>query len=148
MVRGLSRYHEVRRFIGFASFFKRFVKGFALIARPLTGLLKKDTPWKWSNVDNMAFIGIKEQLINRSILALQDKNLETKLHADASKLDIAGILIQSDREGLWRAVAYFIQTSLDEQKIHTLELETLAMIASLNKVRTYLLGIRWLMSMP
>lgn len=136
--------HDVRRFLGLASFFRRFVKDFALIVRPLTALLKKDACWKWGKDEDKAFTEIKTRLTCRPILALYDKTLETQLHTDACKFGIAGILLQREREGPWRAVAYYSrQTSLDEQKLHSFELETLAVIASLSKFRVYLLGIRF-----
>ncbi|CAG4966949.1 unnamed protein product [Colias eurytheme] len=91
--------HDVRRFLGLASFFRRFVKDFALIVKPLTGLLKKNAPWKWGEEEATAFTEIKKRLTSRPILALYDKNLETQLHTDACRFGIAGILLQKDEKG-------------------------------------------------
>lgn len=136
--------HDVRRFIGLASFFRRFVKGFATIARPLTELLKKDAKWRWTEVEQNSFETLKQNLVQRPILALYDPRAETQLHTDASKIGIAGILMQKGETGVFHPVAYYSrQTTTDEQKLHSYELETLAVIASLNKFRVYLLGIKF-----
>lgn len=136
--------HEVRRFLGLASFFRRFVKGFAVVARPLTALLKKDVPWKWGIDESEAFNKLKQVLIERPVLAIYDPEAETQLHTDASKVGVAGILMQKDPTGTLRAIAYYSrQTTPDEQKLHSYELETLAVISSLNKFRVYLLGVKF-----
>lgn len=136
--------HEVRRFLGLASFFRRFVKDFASKARPLTNLLKKDTPWRWTEEEAFAFQSLKQSLTDRPILALYDHTAETQLHTDASRIGVAGILLQ--RKGClpFRPIAYFSrQTTPDEQKLHSFELETLAVVSSLQKFRVYLLGIKF-----
>lgn len=136
--------HDVRRFLGLASFFRRFVKDFALIARPLTNLLRKDTPWKWTSEEEKAFETLKGYLIERPVLALYDHTAETQLHTDASKMGLAGILLQRSGSNPWRPVAYYSrQTTADEQKLHSFELETLAVVSSLAKFRVYLLGVKF-----
>lgn len=136
--------HEVRRFLGLASFFRRFVKGFALIARPLTNLLKKDTPWIWGKVQMESFDTIKKHLTERPVLALYSPDAETQLHTDASKFGVAGILLQRKDSDPWRPIAYFSrQTTADEMKLHSFELETLAVVCALNKFRTYLIGMKF-----
>jgi len=136
--------HEVRQFIGLASFFRRFVKNFAIIARPLTDLLKTRFGWKWTDEQANAFHVLKEKLVERPIMALYDVKLETELHTDASRFGVAGILMQRDTEGTIRPVAYYSRkTTDDEQKLHSFDLETLAVIASLQRFRVYLLGIRF-----
>lgn len=134
--------HELRQFIGLASFFRRFVRGFAVICKPLTDLLKKDCPWKWATEQEEAFHKIKEILVSRPILTLYDPKRETQLHTDASKHGVAGILLQKSDEGLFKPISYFSRkTTPDEQRLHSFELETLAVIASLNRFRVYLLGV-------
>lgn len=134
--------HDVRRFIGLASFFRRFVKNFAFIARPLTDLLSTKFEWQWTSEQTEAFNTLKERPTERPILALYDPKLETELHTDASKLGVAGILMQRDVDALLRPVAYYSRkTTKDEQKLHSFDLETLAVIASLNRFRVYLLGL-------
>ncbi|KAG6458358.1 hypothetical protein O3G_MSEX010822 [Manduca sexta] len=136
--------HDVRRFIGLASFFRRFIKDFALIARPLTDLLKSNFIWKWNDEHFSAFNTLKQKLAERPILALYDVKLETELHTDASKLGVAGILMQRHCDGSLRPVAYYSRkTNVDEQKLHSFELETLAVIASLKRFRVYLLGLKF-----
>lgn len=136
--------HDVRRFIGLASFFRRFVKGFALIARPLTALLGQESPWTWGKEEQKAFDSLKNALTQRPLLALYQRDVETQLHTDASKLGVAGILLQRNGAGALQPVAYYSrQTTKDEQKLHSFELETLAVVASLLKFRVYLLGLRF-----
>lgn len=92
--------HDVRRFIGLASFFRRFVKDFALLARPLTDLMRLKFEWRWTEKEEEAFKALKTKLIERPILALYDPKLETELHTDASKIGVAGILMQRGVDGL------------------------------------------------
>ncbi|CAB3248007.1 unnamed protein product [Arctia plantaginis] len=136
--------HDIRRFIGLASFFRRFVKDFALIARPLTDLLRSNFEWKWESSHKHAFELLKQKLVERPLLALYDVTLETELHTDACKSGVAGILMQKQVDGSRRPVAYYSRkTTGDEQKLHSFELETLAVIASLKRFRVYLLGIKF-----
>lgn len=60
--------HRVRQFLGLASFFRRFIRGFSSLARPLTQLLKKDAKWVWSDSQETAFVILKEELVKRPIL--------------------------------------------------------------------------------
>ncbi|KAG6462530.1 hypothetical protein O3G_MSEX013320 [Manduca sexta] len=136
--------NDVRRFLGLAGFFRRFVSGFALLAKPLTELLKKDVSWQWSKSQQNSFDTLKGVLVERPVLALYNPNAETQVHTDASKFGLGGILLQRTGSNPWRPISYYSrQTSPDEQKLHSFELETLAVVCALNKFRTYLLGIRF-----
>ncbi|CAG9114451.1 unnamed protein product [Plutella xylostella] len=135
--------HEVRQFVGLASFFRRFVPGFASIARPLTSLTKNNVAWSWGEEQSCAFSRLKEILVTRPVLAIYNHKYETELHTDASLVGLGGILLQRpNKESPFRAVAYFSrQTTAEEQHYHSYELETLAVVASLSRFRVYLLGL-------
>lgn len=135
--------HEVRQFLGLTGYFRKFIKDYGEIARPLTSLLKKETKWQWSEIENQAFSLLKERLVSRPVLALYDPKLETELHTDASSLGVGGILMQWQKDSrVLKPVAYFSrQTTPEERHLHSYELETLAVVCSLKKFRVYLLGI-------
>ncbi|KAL0841643.1 hypothetical protein ABMA28_015295 [Loxostege sticticalis] len=135
--------HQIRQFVGLASFFRRFIPGFASIAKPLTMLTKSNVPWKWGSEQEIAFQEIKSKLVERPILALYNPEYMTEVHCDASKLGVGGILLQKQNEkDPLKPVAYFSkQTTKDEEHFHSYELETLAVVLSLRKFRTYLIGI-------
>lgn len=133
--------HQLRQFLGLASYFRRFIKSFALRARPLTALLKKDSPWCWGKSQDDSFNDIKSTLVSRPVLAIYDENLETQVHTDASTLGIAGILMQRQPDGHLKPVAFASrQTTAAESKYHSYELEALAVVMSIKKFRVYLLG--------
>ncbi|CAH2087349.1 unnamed protein product [Euphydryas editha] len=136
--------HSLRQFIGLCSFFRRFVRDFSILAKPLTSLLKKDCPWVWGLEQNQAFLSLKERLIEKPILALYNPKARTELHTDACKIGIAGILMQYDLNDNLKPIAYYSrQTTKDEQHMTAYELETLAVISSLQRFRVYLIGIEF-----
>ncbi|XP_069361223.1 uncharacterized protein [Maniola hyperantus] len=120
--------HEIRQFVGLASFFRRFVPRFAILAQPLTCLTKTNAQWIWGEPQEEAFSNIKRILVSRPVLAIYNPSYLTELHTDASQVGIGGILLQRPNKELpLRAVAYFSwQTTAEEQHFHSYELETLA----------------------
>lgn len=136
--------HNVRQFLGLASYFRRFIKGFSQIAKPLTALLKKGCQWLWGSEQNDAFCKLKNALTSRPVLALYNPKAETQIHTDASKSGIGSVLLQKQDDGLFKPIAYYSrQTSPEESHFSSYELETLAVIASLTKFRTYVLGSKF-----
>lgn len=134
--------HEIRQFIGLASYFRKFVKGFAEIARPLTNLTKKDVAWIWNSEHEYSFNLLKTKLTERPVLAIYDPHAKTEIHSDASSLGLGGILLQYQDDGDLKPVAYFSRvTSREEMHYHSYELETLAVVESLKRFRIYVTGI-------
>lgn len=134
--------HNVRQFLSLAGFFRRFVPKFAIIAKPLTNLLRQDVKWRWSAEEEEAFQRLKGQLSQKPILALYNPKALIELHTDACKIGVAGILLQQDELNRLQPVAYFSrQTTPEEQNYTAYDLETLAVVESLRKFRVYLIGV-------
>lgn len=133
--------HEIRQFIGLAGYFRKFVEKFAVIALPLTKLTRKNVPFVWGEAEEAAFQELKQRLITKPILVPFNHLLETQVHTDASSKGIGGILLQVQSDKQLKPVAYFSRvTSPGEQVLHSYELETLAVIESLQRYRIYLIG--------
>jgi hypothetical protein len=133
--------HEVRQFLGLAGYFRKFIRGFASIAFPLTELIKKDNPWCWTDSQEKAFAELKRALVNRPILVPYHNNLETQLHTDASVRGIGGMLLQVQPDQTLKPVAYFSRVTTPAERVyHSYELETIAVVECLKRFRIYLLG--------
>ncbi|XP_023247769.1 uncharacterized protein LOC111643795 [Copidosoma floridanum] len=136
--------HEIRRFLGLASFFRRFVPGFACITKPLSQLLKQDCKFNWSTKQENAFNEIKAKLLSKPVLKLYNpRAAKTELHTDASSVGIGALLLQADREGEPLSLVYAISrsTSDAEEKYHSSRLELLAIAWALERLRPFLIGI-------
>lgn len=133
--------HNVRQFLGLTGFFRKFVKNYAHITKPLSNLLKKDEAFKWEEEQQLAFEKLKRILISRPLLSIFDPNARTEVHTDACKSGIAGILLQENTEKQLKPVSYYSrQTNKCETKYHSYELEVLAIVETLKRYRVYLLG--------
>lgn len=132
--------HQLRQFLGLISYFRKFIRNCAILTSPLTKLLKKDQPWIWNSEHDKAFVTLKETLTSDSVLTIFDPNKECLLYTDASRDGIAGILMQDTELGEKPVHFYSRQTTKDEKKYHSFELELLAIVQSLTKFRHYLLG--------
>jgi hypothetical protein len=90
---------HVRYFLGTTNYFRRFVRKYAEVVRPLTDLLKKDLPFNWSQECQQAFEQIKHLLTTAPILVLPDWQSTAPFHmvCDASCTGVGGVFMQNDR---------------------------------------------------
>ena len=79
-----SNLRDLRGFVGFANFYRRFIKDFSKLARPLHDLTKKDVPFTWSTAQQTAFDALKDAFVKDPILATWDPERPTRLEVDAS----------------------------------------------------------------
>lgn len=97
----------VRSFLGFANYYRIFIKEFAIIAEPLTRLTKKGAAFEWTQQCEEAFRALKEAFVNGPILAIYDPERETRLEPDASGWATGGVLAQYDEDKkAWRPIAF------------------------------------------
>ena len=144
---------DVRKFLGFAGYYRRFVKGFASVVRPLNDLLvgystkkpaKKKTPFKWEAPQQEAFETVIEKLSNPPVLAYADYRLPFKLHTDASCSGLGAVLYQC-QDGLDRVIAYASRSlKPSERNYPAHKLEFLALKwAVTDKFHDYLYGAQF-----
>nr|GFD24752.1 reverse transcriptase domain-containing protein [Tanacetum cinerariifolium] len=84
----------IHSFLGHAGFYRRFIQDFSKIARPMTRLLEKDTPFFFSKECVEAFQTLKKKLTKASILIAPDWDLPFELMGDASDFSIGAVLGQ------------------------------------------------------
>lgn len=133
--------HELRQFLGLASYFRKFVRGFASLAKPLTMLTKKNQDWCWGQEQTEAMKVLKNALISDPVLAIYHPEREIQIHTDASKIGLGGVLLQRQEDGDLKVVAYASrQTTAMEQNYHSFELEALAVVFSIQKFKVYVTG--------
>lgn len=125
------------------SFFRKFIKGFAKIARPLHELLKKgkDVKRDWTEEHDQAMEALKQSLVTAPVLTHDDGVSPIELQTDASLSGLGGVLLLH-KDGTSKPIT-FISRRLTpaETKYHANELEFLAaLLRSLNKLRHHVNG--------
>ncbi|XP_058192106.1 uncharacterized protein LOC131309500 [Rhododendron vialii] len=131
---------DVRSFLGHAGFYRRFIKDFSAISRPLCHLLSKDVPFEWTNDCEEAFRKLKSRLTTPPIVQSPDWNLPFELMCDASDYAVGAVLGQR-REKQPCVISYASKTLNDAQMNYsTTEKELLAVVFALDKFRSYLIG--------
>ena len=97
---------ETQSFLGFANYYRRFIRDFAEIAKPLHRLTEKTAPFNWTVECQAAFQELRQRLTSALILAHPDFSQQFILDTDASDTGMGAVLSQVDREGRERAIAY------------------------------------------
>lgn len=132
---------QVRQFLGLASYFRRYIAGFAAKTAPVAKLTKRDVPFIWGNEQEEARQYVIAQLTSEPVLAIYDPELPTEVHTDASSIGYGAVLLQAHENGHKRVVGFFSKrTQGAEPRYHSYELETLAVVKALAHYRHYLVG--------
>ena len=131
---------DVRTFLGFAGYYRRFIAGFAMLSAPLTRLTEKHRCFSWTDTEATAFNKLRECLSNTPVLAYPRFDVSFCLKSDASADGLGAVLTQTydDEE---RPVGFASRRmNPAEKKYSTTERELLAIIWGINHFRPYLYG--------
>ena len=131
-----SSVHDVQSFLGLVNYFRKFIQGYSVLAKPLTDLLKANTPFIWSTACQNAFQLLKLELSSAPVLALPNPDLQFELVCDACKDGIGAVLLQTGRPICFEGRKF----TEPEQKLDAGEQELIAVIYALNIFRCYLEG--------
>ena len=130
---------EVRRFLGLASYYRRYIPNFADISKPLNDLTQKNVSFEWSITCEAAFRALKAKLITAPILAYPQFHHNASqfvLQTDASASGLGAILEQSGH-----VIAYASRTlNKAEQQYSVIQKECLAAVYAMKQFCHYLLG--------
>lgn len=135
----------LQRFLGLTSYFRRFIESYAVIAKPLSDVLRKDVKFSMGDVELAAFQQLKAALGSAPVLKLYNPKAVTEVHTDASMHGYGAVLLQRDFDDREFHPVQFMsrKTKPFEEKLHSYELEVLAIIEALKKWRIYLIGIKF-----
>jgi hypothetical protein len=89
--------HQLRSFLGFGNYFRRFIQGYSNLVSPLIHLTKKDAKFVWSEACQEAFEGLIWNLVHAPTLALPDPSKPYQVVSDASGSGLGGVLLQQER---------------------------------------------------
>lgn len=135
---------EVKRFIGLASWYRRFIKDFATIASPIHDVaagIKKGKPISWTPEAESAFVELKARLSTSPVLATPKFDRPFAIHCDASLTGIGAVLCQGNEEA---PIAYASRKlSQSERGYTTTERECLAVVFGVEKFRAYVEGSKF-----
>lgn len=134
---------EIKRFIGTASWYRRFIQHFSTLVSPINDLLKgkkKGQAIKWNSAAEDSFLKLKQALVSAPILRSPDFTKDFIVQCDASNTGLGSVLLQQGESG--EVVIAFASRSLSkaERNYTVTERECLAVIFSIEKFRPYIEG--------
>lgn len=135
-----SSSRDLRRFLGFASCYRRFISSFAALAAPLHKLADKSSKFEWSPAAKDAFVSRHQKLCTAPVLTFPDFSKPFLLDTDASALAI-GAVLSKHQDGQEHPVAFTSRTlSKSERHYSATRRDLIAVLHFVQHFRPYLLG--------
>jgi hypothetical protein len=125
---------ELRGFLGLAGYYRKFIRHFGIIAKPLTNLLKKGVMFVWTSDHQVAFDTLKQALSSAPLLALPNFTIPFAIESDASGTGIGAVLLQEGHPLAFVSKALGIKN----KGLSTYEKEYMAIILAVAQWRQYL----------
>ncbi|GJZ85017.1 putative reverse transcriptase domain-containing protein, partial [Tanacetum coccineum] len=129
---------EIRKFLGLAGYYRRFIEGFSKIAKPMTKLTQKKVKFEWGDKQEAAFQLLKQKLCSAPILALPEGSEDFIAYCDASKKGLGVVFMQREK-----VISYTShQLKIHEKNYTTHDLKLGAVVFALKIWRHYLYGTK------
>ncbi|KAL5526401.1 hypothetical protein ACEPAF_8124 [Sanghuangporus sanghuang] len=139
----LSSKRDIRKFIGFANFYRKFIEGFAKIARPLTELMSGKKTFTWGERQQESFRKLKEAFTTAPMLVRPDHEKQFVLETDASNFAMGAVLSQLGDDEILHPIGYWSNTYRDaENNYPVMDKELLAIVKALSNWRHHLEGAK------
>lgn len=133
----------VQSFLGICNYYRRFIKDFSRISRPLTNLTKKDAPFVWDAACEAAMQSLKEKLITAPVLRQFEPGKPIEVHTDACDYGVGAVLVQ--KIGSQEQVIAYASRHLNKAEMNysTTEKECLAVVYACGQFRPYIFGSKF-----
>ncbi|KAJ4788261.1 polyprotein [Rhynchospora pubera] len=123
----------LRGFLGLTGYYRKFIKNYGIISKPLSDLLKKDS-FSWTPDALLAFNTLKQAMSQAPVLALPDFSLPFTIETDACNIGIGAVLMQNKKP-----IAYLSKKlGIKSQSLSTYEKEFLSLLTAVSKWRHYI----------
>ena len=133
-----KKLRELQSFLGFCNFYRRFIKDYSKIAKPLNQLTGKEE-WKWGAEQQTAFNTLRRVITERPVMVIPVDDKPYRVEVDSSDFELGAVLSQR-QNNKWHPVAYLSKSLTEaEQNYKIYDKELLAIMTALSEWRHYLL---------
>lgn len=130
---------QLHRFLGLTGYLRRFIKDYAMFAKPLVQQIRKNVMFSFGPNEINAFELLKNKLIEAPVLSIYSPMAYTELQTDANASGFGAILFQRQIDSKLHPVFYYSKRTTDaESRYHSFELEALAIVYAFERFRVYL----------
>ena len=132
---------DIQSFLGFANFYRRFIRAFSKIVSPLTKLTRKNVKFLWDKIAQDAFEELKRAFTTAPVLVMFDPEKPCVVETDSSDEVTGAVLSQNDNDGVLKPVAYLSsRLSPTECNYDIYDKELLAIVRAFEEWRAELEG--------